>query len=312
LSLPGVTQCFENFHFLADWSVSCLGCNHGYTEQGDLLFENCTFEGSVNLYDQTFDGDSLGQYSGLFWGCTAQSLMLFNVNLHTQLWHTTALPWENKQYLSELAIIDTNATWPVDLRHQNITTIHINRSTLAGFDFRGGKAGKLTIGESELNGSCNYQMASAKTLMLSDTTFTRPVNSSDATIGSFLVLRSDFEKVLACRPVTIEDDICLSSVRYTVPPDFLDLTLTECAKANSDRETCRLIKHSFEAVANRIEANCFSGLEMQAYRRELKASAPRYSRERLLVGRQPCRIPPEFDFDVYKTLASNHHAPRTY
>lgn len=127
-------------------------------------------------------------------------------------------------------------------------------------------------------------MAGVKELFLSDTTFTRPVNCDTATIGSFVALRVDFEKVLGCASTTIEDEILLSSVRYTVPPDFLGITLTECAKASSDRETFRLIKHSFEAVANRIEASRFFGLEMQAYQRELKERAPWYSRERLLVA----------------------------
>jgi len=284
LELPGVTQWFENCDFSAGWSVTCIGCNHGYTEQGDSLFEDCTFQGSVSIHQPGVDADSLAQYSGLFWECSAKSLMLSSVNLHTRLWYTSAPPWENKQYLDELVIINTNATWPIELSHQTISTIHVDSCTLAGFDCPGVKVDKLSISDTELNGSVNLGTAGVKSLTFMDTTFARPVNCGNAKIGSFVVLRSDFEKVLACGSAAIEDDVCLSSVRYAVAPDFLDLALTEQAKAAGDRETFRLIKHSFEAVANRIEANRFFGLEMEAYRRELKEQEPWYGRERLLVG----------------------------
>lgn len=86
------------------------------------------------------------------------------------------------------------------------------------------------------------------------------------TIGSLTNQRAYFEKVLDRSFATNKDDIALSSVRYTIPPDFLGLALAHGAKAGGDRETFHLIKHSFEAVANRVEANRFFGLEMEAYR----------------------------------------------
>lgn len=146
-----------------------------------------------------------------------------------------------------------------------------------------GKAGTLTLMNTECNGSFSLELSEIGNLLFSDSTFNRPVNLSQMKAGNLDLKRVDFERVLACNEVTITSGITLRSVRHAVAPDFVDMKLTAEAKANSDRETFRLIKHSFEAVANRIEANHFFGLEMEAYRKELKQSHRLCSRERLLV-----------------------------
>lgn len=64
-------------------------------------------------------------------------------------------------------------------------------------------------------------------------------------------------------------------------PNFLDATFYGLAKANTDRETFRIIKHSFDAVGNHIDANAYYAFEMEAYRKELAQSG--WSLERLLL-----------------------------
>ncbi|MGM0984800.1 MAG: hypothetical protein ACQEXG_15480 [Pseudomonadota bacterium] len=81
----------------------------------------------------------------------------------------------------------------------------------------------------------------------------------------------------------------LRNTNRSEPPNFLDCTFSVDARKGTDRETFRIIKHSFEAVGNRIEANHFYALEMEAYRRELCAGTNQYGRhwrlwERLLVS----------------------------
>lgn len=80
----------------------------------------------------------------------------------------------------------------------------------------------------------------------------------------------------------------LRSTNRREPPNFLDATFSHHARHRTDRETFRIIKHSFEAVGNRIEANTYFAYEMEAYRRELRATARRDGHrqrfwERLLV-----------------------------
>lgn len=57
-------------------------------------------------------------------------------------------------------------------------------------------------------------------------------------------------------------------------PNFLDAAFSPAALNKTDRETFRIIKHSFDAVGNRIEANKYFAHEMQAYRRHRQTNSP--------------------------------------
>lgn len=91
------------------------------------------------------------------------------------------------------------------------------------------------------------------------------------------------------RSATFHLPLDLRSTNRREPPNFLDATFSPHARKGTDRETFRIIKHSFEAVGNRIEANVYFAHEMEAYRRELREAARRHGRrqrfwERLLVS----------------------------
>ncbi len=58
-----------------------------------------------------------------------------------------------------------------------------------------------------------------------------------------------------------------SDVSYSYPPVFLK---TEISSKNTDRETYRIIKHSFDSVGNHIEGNKYFAEEMRVYREELQ------------------------------------------
>ncbi|CAM3611129.1 hypothetical protein [Halomonas lysinitropha] len=80
----------------------------------------------------------------------------------------------------------------------------------------------------------------------------------------------------------------LRNTNFKEQPNFLGCHFDTVARKQTDRETFRIIKQSFEAVGNRIEANAFYALEMEAYRRELRCSAKEHGWtwrywERLLV-----------------------------
>lgn len=81
----------------------------------------------------------------------------------------------------------------------------------------------------------------------------------------------------------------LRNTNRSEQPNFLDAHFAKNARQHTDRETFRIIKQSFEAVGNRIEANVFYALEMEAYRRELREAARQHGWhwrcwERLLIS----------------------------
>lgn len=58
--------------------------------------------------------------------------------------------------------------------------------------------------------------------------------------------------------------------QFHYQPNFLEASFSKQAELGTDRETFRIIKHSFNSVGNNVEANRFFAYEMEAYRRELK------------------------------------------
>jgi len=284
LSLPGVTQWFENCSFRGGWVVHCTACNHGYTEPNDLLFDGCDFNGDVLIADKFTDETSLKQYSCLFWNCSVETLNLYGISLNTRLWSTYDGLFKEQPKLNNLSLLSVRSSRALELGCQTFSKIQIASSEVAGINLHGGKVRHLSVSDTECRGACSLEKAEIGNVQFSDSTFERPVNLSRMNAGYLDIKRVDFEKVLACNEVTITRGITLRSVRHAVAPDFVDMNLSAEAKADTDRETFRLIKHSFEAVANRIEANRFFGLEMEAYRRELREQQPWHSRERVLVA----------------------------
>lgn len=64
-------------------------------------------------------------------------------------------------------------------------------------------------------------------------------------------------------------------------PNFIGAWFSTDAQKMTDRESFRIIKHSFDAVGNHVDGNTFFAMEMRSYRTELKGTK-RYA-ERLLL-----------------------------
>ena len=91
--------------------------------------------------------------------------------------------------------------------------------------------------------------------------------------GSILLRYVTFYSFINFRGAQFFLPLDLRNTNRREPPNFLDCVFNKKARKGTDRETFRIIKHSFEAVGNRIEANVFYALEMEAYRRELREAA---------------------------------------
>lgn len=97
-----------------------------------------------------------------------------------------------------------------------------------------------------------------------------------------------FYSFINFRNAVFNQPLDLRNTNRKEQPNFLDAYFSGIAAESTDRETFRIIKHSFYAVGNHIEANRYFAREMQAYRRELKKEASegsrRHWRERFLLG----------------------------
>ena len=91
-----------------------------------------------------------------------------------------------------------------------------------------------------------------------------------ARLEVFTIAQVSFQYSLDATDVYIGENLSLHGAVLNQPSNFLGITFSKSAEKQIDRETFRIIKHSFDAVGNHIEANRFYGYEMEAYRREIK------------------------------------------
>lgn len=92
-----------------------------------------------------------------------------------------------------------------------------------------------------------------------------------------------FKDFLNFRGVEFSSGLSLQNINYTTQPNFLNASFSKKAQQATDRETFRIIKYSFDAVGNHIEANKYFAYEMEAYRKELKAGKGNFKERFLLL-----------------------------
>ncbi|EOW9499008.1 hypothetical protein ACOCGS_003564, partial [Vibrio cholerae] len=80
------------------------------------------------------------------------------------------------------------------------------------------------------------------------------------------------------RNATFSQGLDLEDTNLKEAPNFLNINLLS---NNTNRETLRIIKHSFDKIGNHIEANKFFVLEMKKYKQEL--SVRPINQERLIL-----------------------------
>ncbi len=173
-------------------------------------------------------------------------------------------------------------------------------------------AEKLYFKDVEFNEKFEFKNSNVAQVMIDNTNFIKVADFFGAAFESFKVEKCIFEQFVGFEKckfgeesesskasvlfkyVTFNDyfnfrsasffvPISLKLINHTKQPNFLGVTISENALKVIDRETFRIIKHSFDTVGNHVEANHFFTHEMEAHRRELRASNGSL-KERLLLS----------------------------
>jgi hypothetical protein len=142
---------------------------------------------------------------------------------------------------------------------------------------------RLSFNSCNIDGRFALDHAYAKKDNVRDCHFKRSVILDPSVIDILLFNASSFEQILSLEYSEIGDCIAISSCAMGKPPNFLNCRLAEDAVRNADRETFRIIKNSFDAVGNNIEANRYFSYEMNAYLKELRQSSKGHRAERWLL-----------------------------
>lgn len=256
----------------------------------EALFKYCVFKEGVSLNYIQFEG------RGVFYGCQISLLKISNSVISSVVF----CGFEN-------------------LTLSDVAELYIYKSTLENdFILNLTKISKVQVFDSVFSGKVNFSDCFVEDLQITDVVFEKTCDLSASVItrinftgvefkdfalferavfgadNSLLNVdqqavfeRVTFHKAANFRDVVFYLPFDLRNTTFLQTPTFLGSIFKDQAKLQTDRETFRIIKQSFVAVNNQIEADRIYALEMEAYRNELKLSKGSFW-EQLLLSFNAC------------------------
>ena len=267
---------FDNCVFHNDWVVTE---SHAFGDSKPL-FDECTFHQKV-----IFDGDKLGpaslrDYDGIFGGSDIEQLVLTDFTLDVALFQ--------ENHLADFCIrsIKINrCKIEAQFIATRLTGLNVFECKSTVFSkklmLHCCQVGHLRLIDTNCEGLASFyesnfhEVLARKCLFSNQALFVKCRFGSDQPQQTVAFEEVTFESSISFRKSEFYCPLSMRSTDRQGQPNFLDTTFTQPALAKMDRETFRIIKHSFDSVGNRIEANKYFAHEMDAYRHELRESDDR-------------------------------------
>ena len=250
------------------------------------LFDVCEFEGKAIIEGYT----PTSGYTCIFRNCTLNEVIIKNTEIDTYLF----------DFLIEI---------PAQLKKLALIKCTFNKTLTLG-NIKGMKTLEFT--STVFNKKFALIACDCDVVVIKNTNFNDLADFHMSRFGGFLLQKSIFKDFSAFEKCHfgwqggVEQKITLNYVTFysfinfrdakfsqildlrntnrKEQPNFLDAEFNSSALQGTDRETFRIIKHSFDAVGNKVEASKYFAHEMQAYRRELKSDKKEnHRRERVLL-----------------------------
>lgn len=291
MRLPTLMADFQfiNCSFLQDFQVPAEGA-------GDLeaLFIGCEFLGGALLIGEDRRGIDWGNgLTAIFKDCSLKNILIERTRLRAKLFGNTK-SFEGS--MGVLKVIDCQIDAALDISAFSMKGVLVKDTKFKGKVV--GKASAFGFWEAEASrfksavdfeGATFGRMAfdSCKffdVLNLENAKFT-PCDGLDKSTSAEEAVRyrfCTFEKMVNFRNANFDVALDLRHSNRKELPNFLGAVFNRVAGRKTDRETFRIIKNSFEAVGNHVEANEYFAMEMEAYRLELKDRKNKLS-ERFLL-----------------------------
>jgi hypothetical protein len=283
---------FETCTFHLPWQVE-EGSGSG---QDHVLFDRCRFEQGVALQGNELGQSPIDNASAFFRDCAIdETLSLKNMTTEIPVFANTQA---HKPEIARINIENCELSGRFALSNaEAIAEIQLTSTVFQGkFALIHCSLIKLAIKNVNFYGLADFYQSFFDSLLIQKPIFQDfagfegcRFGASGQQGGSILLRYVTFYSFINFRGAQFFLPLDLRNTNRREPPNFLDCVFNKKAGKGTDRETFRIIKHSFEAVGNRIEANVFYALEMEAYRRELREAASKPGGhwrlwERLLVS----------------------------
>ncbi|WP_029935158.1 hypothetical protein [Thiomicrospira pelophila] len=251
------------------------------------IFRDCTFTSCLVVDHNLTDENLLNLFGGLIVECEFNSLVVRGIRVKNQLIMVTSDKDDpdKRSKAENITLSDVTFESDFELSRMEVDSFSLSNCVfLAKVDCKFLHSKMFLISDCQCEFSFNLDGLYADKLMISQTSFNHFCSIKGANLGVLNVSQASFHYSLDASGVDIQECLTLHGAVFNQPSNFLGITFTESALKQIDRETFRIIKHSFDAVGNHIEANRFYAYEMEAYRRELNQPGQGVFWEKLLLG----------------------------
>lgn len=266
IDLPDVEVFYQDCEFFQYWSIY----NSKILENVDsIIYQACTF--NENVYITSSYGKNRIVDNSIFRDCIFKGKLeirgiqfkssIFNntpeIELKINFIEIDKCIFDEKFILNNLTsmslrIIDTEFQSKIELKNNNIDEIEINNSNFHGlFDAYDSSFGTFTCFKSIFKDFVGFEMCK----------FSVNENNNEA-----IFKYTTFLSFTSFRDSIFHNGLDLEKSNLKEQPNFLNIQLHS---SNTNRETLRIIKHSFDKIGNHIDANKFFVKEMMRYKQDL-------------------------------------------
>lgn len=285
LELQHTSICFDRCIFFTDWNTQIPAALHDF----ETLYQECTFKACLNINGRYCDPVEIGRYRSLLRDCALKQVLISKIEIDSKLFENSS---NYQQRIESLEIHSAKLKRSFILRKTKAERIFFSDTTFSSkFELkdcivREFKSDNTNFKQvSDFNSSrflvfFIYKSVFFDFAALENCQFGYSEDSSreqEESAGARLTYAT-FYSFINFRNSTFHRQLDLRNSNRKELPNFLGCTFKPDACRQTDRETFRIIKHSFDMIGNRVDANRYYALEMQAYLRELKEQGSRSER----------------------------------
>lgn len=269
--LRSCAMFFQNCDFYSEWKIENISL---LDDPGYALYQHCRFHNKVSATIGDFEKEKKIKIP-LFYDCEYFEEIAF------------------KGITFESPIFNNPNEIQLEIKKMELDACIINNK----FILNKCKIGKFRLKDTLFNSKFEFKENSVEIFNIYNCNFENVADYFKSKFKKFGVIRSiyrdfvGFEKCIFGNVENLSDQNSRSVFIYTTFKSFINLRETEFLTGldlrninpsqqpnflgsaieprHTDRETFRIIKNSFDAVGNHIEANRFYSLEMEAYKKEL-------------------------------------------
>ncbi|WP_298971256.1 hypothetical protein [uncultured Psychrobacter sp.] len=277
LNIREVSFFFESCYFASDFSIKPVILLDSVT---DSLFSECTFNEKTQVIPNE---DNNFVESTLFSGCVFNDdLTICDMSIRADIFDCEE---DSKGRIPNLIILSSVFESSLKLNSMHINKLfiedtefeskfEIKSSVIKNLDFRNSNVGKVFDSfESKFEKLYFYKSIFNGFAGFEEVTFGVVGKDTEEYQAKFIY--TTFMSFSNFRRTNFLSGLDFENSNLKEQPNFLK---TKINPINTNRETFRIIKNSFDDVGNRLEANRFFVEEMSAYKKELNDGGDKWDR----------------------------------